>query len=99
MLRIFRATAIELGDIDNSILGTVDILINSTPIGSHLVSEGNEQLVSLVNDLPKDAVVFDMVTKETDLIRSAKAKGLKTIEGPRMLLYQALEQFRLLLER
>ncbi len=91
----FSTEAIELASIDASLLAKVDILINSTPIGSHLASEDSEQLAALVKDLPKSAVIFDMVTKETDLISAGKSKGLKTIEGPRMLLYQALEQFRL----
>jgi len=39
-----------------------------------------------------------MVTKETELIRLAKSKELRVIEGPRMLLHQAVKQFELFTE-
>ncbi len=64
-------------------------IINSTP---------NESIFdySLLN---KSNEVFDMITKETEFIKAAKSKGIKAIEGKKMLLYQAVKQFELFTEK
>ncbi len=73
-----------------------DLLINSTPIGSHLASDSSSNMASVVGRLSEEAVVFDMVTKEkTALLELAADHGLKTVSGPRMLLHQAVKQFEL----
>ena len=71
-----------------------DVLINCTPIGSKLAL--TEQFPFDINQLIGFDTVFDMVTKDTTpLLEAAKNQGLKTVSGLRMLLFQALEQFRL----
>lgn len=73
-------------------IAAMDIVINATSVGM------NED-VSLINKniLNIHQIVFDIVysPKETRLIKEAKAKGTKVILGYEMLLYQAVEQFRL----
>lgn len=83
-----------------SLNGTkIDLIVNSTPIGSNL--EPNSQ--KLLNDISSlifpDSFVFDMITKETDLLKFAKTKNAKTIPGLSMLAYQAVEQFLLFTEK
>ncbi len=77
----------------------IDIVVNSTPIGSHLqpLSIHLENMLSPL--LSKDILVFDMATRETNLIQIAKKKGCQTILGTRMLIYQAVEQFHLFTEQ
>ena len=73
-----------------------DLLINSTPIGSHLAEDFSNNQASVLGKLSEQAVVFDMVTKEkTALLDLAEKQGLKTVSGPRMLLHQAVKQFEL----
>ena len=73
-----------------------DLLINSTPIGSHLAEDSSNNMASLVGGLSEEAVVFDMVTKvKTALLDLAEKQGLKTVSGPRMLLHQAVKKFEL----
>lgn len=64
------------------------LFINTTPMA-------DEDFSFVLAGLPATAAVFDMVTMETALMKAARARGLKVIEGTRMLLFQALEQFRL----
>lgn len=50
-----------------------------------------------VEALPRDAAVFDLVYRPlvTPLLDRARARGLRTIDGLRMLLYQGAASFRL----
>ena len=76
-----------------------DVLLQSTPIGSHLSQKiESEQLIAA---LPWESlkVVFDMVTKVTPLIQGTERRGLIAIPGTRMLLFQALKQFSHFVER
>jgi len=68
-----------------------DILVNATSAGM----KGNPPLVLGLDPLKKDAVVCDLVYNplETDLLRTAKAHGHKTVDGLGMLLHQAVPAF------
>jgi len=91
-----RAVPLEQSFALNS---TCDLLINSTPLGSHLADDSQNDLSVRLTDLPETAVVFDMVTREqTRLLELARSQGLKTVSGPRMLLHQAVQQFELFTE-
>jgi len=63
----------------------VDIFINCTAIG---MNDGDDTLIN-VNYLPSRAVVFDVITKETQLITKAKLIGLKAFNGISMHREQA----------
>ncbi len=68
------------------------LLINSTPLGS----PGHPwPSLDFVKRLPKNTVVFDIVTHpaETPLIKAAKRRGLKVIYGREMLLHQGALAF------
>lgn len=69
------------------------LLINASPLGSHL-AEDSEGVLSELVSLAREAV-FDMVTRDTPLLKSAREKRLLTLVGLDMLLYQALRQFEL----
>jgi shikimate dehydrogenase len=70
-----------------------DIFINATPLGMR----GHAPLPVDLSSLPPGSVVFDMVYDpvETDLLRQARERGLKTIDGLSMLIGQAAAAFAL----
>lgn len=77
---------------DQSKIKNVDIVCNTTSVGMN----SNESPVSKDN-LREKQVVFDAVYSplETRLIKDAKEKGAKIIQGTEMLLHQAFAQFEL----
>ncbi len=77
----------------------VDIIINTTPLGMKGYKE--EALPIPENFILKKHIVMDIVYNpiKTKLIMVAKSKKAKIIEGYWMLLYQAIYQMELFLER
>ena len=69
------------------------LLVNTTSLGMH----GQGLLEVDVSRLPADAVVADLVyvPLETELLKAAKARGLRTADGLGMLLHQAVRGFEL----
>lgn len=70
------------------------LIIHTTPLGMKGKDPGPAIPKS---SFTSDQVVFDIVYNplETPLVLGAKEKGAKIIPGTEMLLYQAVEQFRL----
>ena len=71
-----------------------DILINATSVGMHPDINDSPIDTKILN---KKIIVFDIVYNplETLLLKEAKKKGCKTIQGIEMFLGQAFEQFKL----
>jgi shikimate dehydrogenase len=69
------------------------LLVNTTSLGMH----GQGALEVDVSKLPADAVVADLVyvPLETELLKAAKTRGLRTADGLGMLLHQAVRGFEL----
>ncbi len=69
-----------------------DIIINATPVGTL----SQESLLE-ANLLKPNQLIFDIVynPKETKLINQAKQRGCQVVYGYKMLLYQAVYQFKL----
>ncbi|HSZ11013.1 MAG TPA: shikimate dehydrogenase [Rhizomicrobium sp.] len=69
----------------------VKLLLNTTSAGM----KGKDALNLDLAPLPNDAAVCDIVYNplETDLLKNAKARGLKTIDGLGMLMHQAVPAF------
>ncbi len=80
-------------DAVNSVLPRVKLLVNTTSLGM----KGQPPLGIDVALLPAAAAVADLVyvPLETDLLKAAKARGLKTADGLGMLLHQAVRGFEL----
>ena len=72
--------------------GDAALVVNATSAGMRGTPSPDISLEAL----PKDAVVCDIVYNplETDLLRRAEARGLKTIDGLGMLMHQAVPAFR-----
>ena len=72
-------------------LNNVSLLVNTTPLGM----KGFKILKLPIKRLNKNTVVFDLIYNplETFLLKQAKQNGNKTINGLKMLLYQAQSSF------
>ena len=70
-----------------------DIIVNATPVGA--MPNTAESLLNSTQIAPH-AVVMDIITNplETQLLKEAKKAGARTVSGERMLLHQAVDQFR-----
>lgn len=90
-----RFNKITIEPITHETIERSDIVINTTPVGMH--PREKQSLVPSAA-LHKGQVVFDIVynPKETKLIRDATEKGCTIVYGYKMLLYQAIDQFRLM---
>jgi len=77
----------------NNLLAKATLIINTTSLGM----EGQPELSIDVSLLPATAAVHDIVYAplETELLKNASARGLKTVDGLGMLLYQAQKAFEL----
>lgn len=73
------------------------LIINTTPVG--MKGKTDSQILS-ENFFSKSQTLFDIVYNplETPLVKMAKKNDTKIIPGYEMLLYQAMEQFRLFTE-
>jgi shikimate dehydrogenase len=72
-------------------LARAQIVVNTTSLGM----TGQPPLEIDLGPLPKDAAVCDIVYRplETGLLRAARSRGLKAIDGLGMLLHQAVPGF------
>lgn len=79
----------SIGDV----LPRTGLLVNTTSLGM----KGQPALDIDIGALPSGATVADLVyvPLETDLLKAAKARGLKTADGLGMLLHQAVRGFEL----
>ena len=68
-------------------------LINATSLGWH----GNESPIplSLLDRLDPSAIVMDLTYRDTALLRSARDRGLQTLDGLPMLVHQGARAFEL----
>ncbi|MDO8282950.1 MAG: shikimate dehydrogenase [Thermodesulfovibrionia bacterium] len=71
--------------------GKPDIIINATPLGL----KDTDPLPFDTNKITSEMVVCDLIYKETPLLKEAKARGAKTINGSGMLLWQGVLAFEL----
>jgi shikimate dehydrogenase len=80
-------------DAIDSVLPRAGMLVNTTSLGM----KGQPPLAVDVTLLPATATVADLVyvPLETDLLKAAKARGLKTADGLGILLHQAVRGFEL----
>jgi shikimate dehydrogenase len=71
-----------------------ELLVNATPVGMHPDAEATPVPAER---LRPGVVVFDTVYRplETRLLREARARGCRTVDGLGMLVHQAVEQIRL----
>ncbi len=74
-------------------LPSAGVLINSTALGWH---PGESALdLDLLDLLPATAFVVDLTYRDTDLLTAARNRGLTTLDGLPMLVYQGAAAFSL----
>ncbi len=74
-------------------LGAIKLVVNTTSLGL----DGADDVPLDLSALPGEAAVCDLVYRplETGLLRRARSRGLRAVDGLGMLLGQAQESFRL----
>ncbi|MGC4252615.1 MAG: shikimate dehydrogenase, partial [Sphingobium sp.] len=88
---------LDRGGIEGQVIGmgdplpAVDLLVNSSPLGM----VGQSPLELDLAPLPDGATVYDIVYAplETGLLKAARARGLRTLDGLEMLIGQAALAF------
>jgi shikimate dehydrogenase len=78
--------------IEANILEEVDIIVNTTSVG---LKEDDPPLFDYNLFLKPKHYVYDVIYKETPLIKYARKKGAKAENGLKMLLYQGIESFKI----
>lgn len=80
----------------NEILQDANLLVNTTSLGM----QGSEELDIDLKNLPKTALVTDIVYKplQTKLLKNASYRGNLVVDGLGMLLYQAVAGFQMWFE-
>lgn len=87
-----RGVSAHGADAIPGLLAEADLLVNATSLGM----VGQPPLEIDLAPLKPSAVVYDIVyvPLETELLKAARARGLRTVDGLGMLLHQAVEGFR-----
>ncbi|CAN5455569.1 shikimate dehydrogenase [soil metagenome] len=83
--------SVEITDSADSLLPSTGLLINATSLGWHIGEMPIE--AELLDLLPQNALVADLTYRETDLLIAAEARGLQTLDGLGMLVYQGVLAF------
>lgn len=92
-----RALELPFVPLDELRPGDYDVLVHATPLGKH----DGDPLPFPVEDLRAGAAVVDLVYRRrpTPLVAAARQRGCIAVDGREVLLYQALDQFRLMTGR
>jgi shikimate dehydrogenase len=71
------------------------LIVNATPVG--MFPDIDDSITTLQTSFHKDQIVFDLVYNpaQTKLLRMANLSGAVTLDGLRMLVYQAARSFEL----
>lgn len=91
-----RITTVDWTDRNDAVMGA-GLVVNTTTLGM----TGQPPLDIDLAKAGSDTVVYDIVYKplQTPLIEAAKARGLKTVDGLGMLVYQGAAAFKVWFDR
>jgi len=84
---------VGLDSLDGELLENVDLLVNSTSIGWH--DDESPLASSHLDLLDQAALVVDLTYRETALLKAARVRGNRVLDGTGMLLYQGVRAFEL----
>lgn len=78
-------------------LPTVDLIVNTTPIGMHPISDTSPLGEQEMDLIASHAVVYDLIytPSPTKLLRQAQLRGLVIIDGQEMLIHQGAAAFKI----
>ncbi len=82
---------VKVVDKPEEIVKEIDIIVNTTSVG---LRDKDPPLFDY-NEITKNHLVFDIIYKNTKLLRKAKEKGAVAIDGLDMLVYQGAESFKI----
>lgn len=86
-MRTIRLDAEHLVDL----MSRTDLLVNATSLGWHAGETPID--LHLLDRLPSNAIVADLTYRDTDLLKAAGGRGLKTLDGLPMLVHQGARAF------
>lgn len=89
----FEMDVVRLDGVDRKLLDDVDLLVNSTSIGWH--DDEMPLAFADLDMLDPAALVMDLTYRETALLKAARARGNRVLDGSGMLLYQGVQAFEL----
>jgi len=72
-------------------LTEADLVINCTPVGQGRLADTMPLTEGQINTLNKDTIVYDLIYSDTLLLKTAKKRKLKTINGADMLVLQGVK--------
>jgi shikimate dehydrogenase len=82
---------VEVVETIEDVLQYVDIIVNTTSVG---LKDDDKPLFDY-NKISESHIVFDVIYKDTLLVKKAKEKQAITVNGLPMLVYQGLESFKI----
>lgn len=80
---------------DNSSLAEADLVINCTPMGQGRLDDEMPLSTLQIEALKDTAVIYDLIYSDTRLLKTARNKGHKTIDGSKMLIMQGVHSLRI----
>jgi shikimate dehydrogenase len=83
--RSIATTALDAAALPDA-MRAATLLVNATSSGLH--GDNTPIPLHLLNALPQDAAVYDLIYRPTAILRAATARGLNAIDGLGMLIYQ-----------
>lgn len=90
-IKLAQKFPLEVVNSPEEVIDKVQVIVNTTSVG--LKDEDPE--IFNYDLIKKDHVVVDIIYKETKLLKKAKEKGAKTLDGLPMLLWQGIEAFKI----
>lgn len=86
-----KAKAVAIGKSMRKALGKADIIVNATPVGL----KKDDPISIPASWIPRKKLVYDLIynPRETKLLKAAKDRGCKTMNGLEMLLHQGALAF------
>jgi len=89
----FEMDVVRLDGGDGKLLDVVDLLVNSTSIGWN--DDEMPLAFAELDMLDPAALVVDLTYRKTALLKAARARGNRVLDGSGMLLYQGVRAFEL----
>jgi len=90
-LKLSRRFPLEVVNSPEDVINEVEVIVNTTSVG---LKDTDPEIFNY-DLIKKEHTVVDIIYKETKLLKKAKEKGAKTLDGLPMLLWQGIEAFKI----
>jgi len=90
-LKLAQKFNLKVVDSPEEVVNEVEVIVNTTSVGL----KDEDPPIFNYDLIKENQVVVDIIYKETKLLKRAKEKGAKTLDGLPMLLWQGIEAFKI----